>query len=145
MRWVEKFLFDTGALLAFLNGGEGSAEVKELIDRVEEGSVEGFISAITLAELGAIYTRSPGFDLADRRILQIRNSKLTTIALNAEIAAEAGREMIPGISFHEAIIAASALAVGASVVTGNRALERMCVPVTLYGTGPENSSQGTPE
>ena len=139
MKRCEKFLFDTGALLAFLNGGEGSETVKELIDRVEAGSAEGYIAAITLAELGAIYKRSAGFAQADRRILQIRNSKLATIALNAEIAAEAGMRVIPGVSFHEAIIAATAGSVGASVVTGNRNLERTYVQVTMYGTEMENS------
>jgi len=144
MKRREKFLFDTGALLAFLNGGEGSGAVKELIDRIEAGSAEGYIAAITLAELGAIYNRSAGFAQADRRILQIRNSKLATIAMDAEIASEAGTRVIPGVSFHEAIIAATASSVGASIVTGNRNLERTYVPVTMYGTVVENSRPENP-
>ena len=50
-------LFDTHAFLAFFNREEGSETLKNLMDRIECGEVEGFVAAITLTELAYIYAR----------------------------------------------------------------------------------------
>lgn len=64
--------------------------------------------------------------------MQVLHSKLNVIPLSAEIAIRAGTLKRPGISVADAIIAASALSVEASVVTNDQHFSQMGVEVTGY-------------
>jgi predicted nucleic acid-binding protein len=128
----KKLLFDTHAFLAFFNREEGSKTIKNLMDMIQAGNAEGFVATITLAELTYIYTRKTGAVSARGRVMQIQHSKLHLIPLTAEIAVDAGTMKRPGISVADAIIASSALSVGASVVTKDPHFSQMGVGVTGY-------------
>lgn len=128
----KKLLFDTHAFLAFFNREEGSKTIKNLMDMIEAGNAEGFVATITLAELAYIYTRKADAVSARARVMQIQYSKLNHIPLTAEIAVDAGIMKRPGISVADAIIASSAVSVGASVVTNDPHFSHLGVEVTRY-------------
>lgn len=127
-----KLLFDTHAFLAFFNREEGSKTIKNFFDAVESGDTQGFVATITLTELTYIYARKTDATTARLRVMQVQGSHLNSIPLTSEIAIDAGTMKRPGISVADAIIAASALSVGASVVTNDPHFAEMGVEVTGY-------------
>ena len=127
-----RLLFDTHAFLAFFNREEGSETIRTHFDAIQNGDTEGFAATITLTELAYIYTRKADVPLARHRVLQVQHSKLHIIPLTAEIAVDAGTIKQPGISVADAIIAASARSVDASVVTNDKQFSAMGVEVTGY-------------
>jgi predicted nucleic acid-binding protein len=64
--------------------------------------------------------------------MQILHSKMNAVSLTPEIAVQAGTMKRTGISVADAIIAASALSVDASVVTNDPHFAAMDVPVVRY-------------
>ena len=102
------------------------------MDAIQNGDAEGFVATITLTELAYIYTRNTGAASARLRVMQVQHSKLNLIPLTPEIAVEAGTMKQQGISVADAIIAASALSVGASVVTNDSHISAMGVEVSGY-------------
>ena len=127
-----KLLFDTHAFLAFFNREEGSETIRQYLDAIQDGDTEGYAATITLTELAYIYTRKAGAAPARLRVMQIQHSKLNLIPLTPEIAVEAGLMKQPGISVADTIIAASALSVGASVVTNDPHFSAMGIEVSRY-------------
>jgi predicted nucleic acid-binding protein len=127
-----RLLFDTHAFLAFFNRDDGSETIRKHLDAIQIGDAEGFVATITLTELAYIYTRKADAASARVRVMQIQHSKLTLIPLTAEIAVDAGTIKRPGISVADAIIAASARSVGASVVTNDPHFSEIGVEVTGY-------------
>jgi predicted nucleic acid-binding protein len=127
-----RLLFDTHAFLAFFNREDGSETIRKHLDAIQNGGAEGFIATITLTELVYIYTRKADAASARLRVMQIQHSKLNLIPLTAEIAVDAGTIKRPGISIADAIIAASARSVGASVVTNDPHFSEIGVEVTGY-------------
>jgi predicted nucleic acid-binding protein len=127
-----RLLFDTHAFLAFFNREEGSETIKGLMDAVQNGDAEGYVATITLTELAYIYSRKLDEASGTLRVMQVLHSKLNVIPLSPEIAIRAGTLKRPGISVADAIIAASALSVDASVVTNDPHFSEMSVDVTGY-------------
>ena len=132
MSLKRKLLFDTHAFLAFFNREEGSETIKDLFDQVGADTAEGFTSAITLTELAYIYARKTEAATARLRVIQVQGSKLEIVPLTPEIALEAGLLKQPGISVADAIIAASARAAGAVVVTNDAHFAKLGVGVQMY-------------
>jgi predicted nucleic acid-binding protein len=128
----KKLLFDTHAFLAFFNREKGSEIIKELMDSVQGGEAEGFVATITLTELAYIYSRRADATLAKLRITQILHSKLKVVPLSAELAVHAGVLKRPGIPVADAIIAASALSVHASVVSDDPHFSELDISVVRY-------------
>jgi predicted nucleic acid-binding protein len=127
-----RLLFDTHAFLAFFNREEGSECIRKHMVSIQNEDAEGFVATITLTELACIYTRKADASAARLRVLQIQHSKLNLIPLTAEIAVDAGIIKQQGISVADAIIAASARAVDALVVTNDPHFSKMGVDVSGY-------------
>lgn len=127
-----KLLFDTHAFLAFFNREEGSECIKAFMDEIQDETCEGFVASVTLTELAYIYRKKTDESLARIRVMQIQHSKLSIIPMTAEIAISAGMIKPQGISVADAIIAASALYVDASVVTNDPHFLELNVPVIRY-------------
>lgn len=129
MRSKTWLLFDTHAFLAFFNGEEGSECIRTYFDAIHNEDTEGFVATVTLAELpifipGKSTNLSPGTGYC-----QVLHSKMHLVPLTAEIAVDAGTIKRPGISVADAIIAASARSVDASVVTNDPHFSTMQVAV----------------
>ena len=127
-----RLLFDTHAFLSYFNKERGSETIKHLMDAIQSEESEGFVATISLTELAYIYSLRADKASATLRVMQILHSKLNTIPLTADIAIHAGTLKRPGISVADAIIAASALSVNASVVTNDPHFSAMDIPVVPY-------------
>ncbi|MFA6332778.1 MAG: PIN domain-containing protein [Methanoregula sp.] len=127
-----RLLFDTHAFLAFFNCEEGSATIKKFLDAVQSEEADGYVATITLTEIAYIYRRKTDTATARLRVMQVQGSKLNLIPLSPEIAMDAGMLKRPGISVADAIIAATALSVGASVVTNDPHFTEMGVGAMGY-------------
>jgi len=114
-----KLLFDTHAFLAFFNREKGSESIRDLFDAVQSGEAEGFVAAITLTEIAYVYSRRLDAATGTLRAMQVLHSKVQAVPLYPETAIRAGTLKRSGISVADAIIAASAISVGASVVTND--------------------------
>ena len=127
-----RLLFDTHAFLAFFNREDGSETIRDHMDAIQNVDAEGFVATITLTELAYIYSRKLDKASGTLRVMQIQHSKMNLIPLSADIAIRAGALKRPGISIADAIIAASALSVDASVVTNDPHFSEMGVEVIGY-------------
>jgi predicted nucleic acid-binding protein len=117
---TRRFLVDTDVLIAYLRGHEPAIELLESLD----GPL--FVSAITVAELYA------GVRDGEKEALERFLDAFSLVAVDEALARKAGlwrRDYEPahGTALADAIVAASAEARGAFLVTANR---RPCPMVT---------------
>lgn len=117
------YLLDTKALIAFFNNEVGADIVEQILKEIDENCVAGFVSAITLTELYYIYLRRKGEQFAMVKIEQLKHSTLKVVAINGDIALKAGKYKVEAIPIADALIAASAHAVSAHVVTDDEHFE----------------------
>lgn len=127
-----KYLLDTKALIAFFNNEEGAEKVEKILSKIDENIAEGFVSAVTLTEVYYLYSRERGEDFAKMRIEQIKLSNLKIVSVDDEIAIKAGEHKIKAIPIADALIAASAYSVGATVVTDDEHFENLDVSVIKF-------------
>ena len=92
----------------------------------------GFISSITLTEMHYIYSRRAGRDYARKRIEQIQASNLEVIAIDGDIAVNAGEYRREAIPIADALIAACAHSIGAKVVTDDEHFESADVEIVRF-------------
>ncbi len=122
-----KYLLDTMALLAYFNDEKGADFIEDLIDQNEKL----FIGSITLSEIYYIYSRRVGVETAEKRVEQIRYN-LEVIDIGTEEAIEAGIYKMNNIPIADALIAACADSIGASVVTADDHFEETDVDVVNF-------------
>jgi predicted nucleic acid-binding protein len=111
-----RYLFDTSALIAFFNEEDGSDAVKLLLEGVEKGVAEGFMSTVSLTELFYLYNAKASGPDPKEVIEAIMGSELKVLPINIGTSLLAGR-FKKGIPLGDALIAANASEVGAKVVT----------------------------
>ena len=92
----------------------------------------GFISSITLTEMYYIYSRRGGRDYARRRIEEIQASNLKVIAIDDDIAVNAGEYKMEAMSIADALIAACAHSIGAKIVTDDEHFESADVEIVRF-------------
>lgn len=111
-----RYLFDTSSLIAFFNEEKGADFVKKLLEDVERGRSEGYVSTITLTELFYLYDKTKG-SKAKEVIETIIRSKLKVLPIGIGTSLLAGKYKTKAIPLADALIAANASEVGAKVVT----------------------------
>ena len=127
-----KYILDTKALIAFFNNEEGAKNVEKILKEIDENKAEGFVSAITLTEIYYLYSRERGEDFAKRKIEQIKLSNLKMVVIDDEMAIKAGVYKIKAIPIADALIAASAYFVDATVVTDGEHFEKLDAEVVKF-------------
>ncbi len=111
-----RLLFDTRPLLKLLLDQPGGDQVQRILRHVEDGGVEGHVSAITLTELWYLIARRD--ELAAARAVSSVQRSLELIPIEGRIALLAGKfKSSKAIPIADAIIAASASVAGATIVT----------------------------
>jgi len=119
-------MFDTKALIAFFNDEEGADVVEKLLEDVDNGKVEGYISVITLTEIYYLYAKRVDANTAKERVEMLKRSNLKIVPIDENIAVKAGEyKTLGGIPIADAIIGASAWFVKAEVVTDDEDFEKM--------------------
>lgn len=125
-------LFDTHALITQFYGEGGCEIVEELMKGVESGESKGYISTVTIAELQYLLLRRYGEKEAAIRLHPIMVSDLIIIPVSISIAISAGSMKKTGISLADAMIAATAVEIDATVVSGDSHFSELGVPIQTY-------------
>lgn len=126
-----RYLFDTSSLIAFFNEEKGAYFVKRLLEGVERGTSEGFVSTITLTELLYLYDKTKG-SRAKEVIESIIRSKLKVLPIGISTSLLAGKYKTKVIPLADALIAANASEVGAKVVTNDPHFSKTDVEVVNF-------------
>jgi len=114
-----RLVFDTRSLLKLLFDEPGGKEVETLIGEVDAGRSEGFVSAVTITELWYLIARRDETE-AENAIATVLGS-LEFVPMELTISRQAGRfKAAKRIPIADAIIAATAWAAGATVVTDDK-------------------------
>ena len=122
-----KYLLDTMALLAYFNDEEGADFIEDIIDQNEEL----YISSITLTEIYYIYSRRIYIETAEKRVEQLRYN-LEVVNIGAEESIKAGEYKSESIPIADALIAACADSIDASVVTADDHYEKTDVDIVKF-------------
>jgi hypothetical protein len=118
---MERVLLDTSVLIDYLRGVENA---KAVIERVESGNLDGFVSAVTVAEIYASLDES---DKSETVLIEALLSLFTTVPLDYKVAKKAGElRNKSGVLLPDCIIAATAVTLECKVWTMNiKDFERM--------------------
>jgi predicted nucleic acid-binding protein len=117
---VTDYILDACALLAFLKDEEGADMVRELLDKAERKEITVCMNAVNLIEVYYDRIRAVGSDRSHAVIGEIYNTFPISIieANDSAIVREAARLKAMGkMSFADTILVATAVCIGASVVT----------------------------
>ncbi len=126
-----KYLFDTESLIALFNNEKGSGKVQFLLQEVDLGGAEGYISSVTLTELYYTYAKESE-QKADEVIDNIRTSKLKLISVDEAIALRAGKYKKKPIPLADAIIGASAYEYKAHLITDDKHFKEVGLYIVNY-------------
>jgi predicted nucleic acid-binding protein len=104
-------VFDTEALLIFYMGEEGAEVVEDLLRRIQEGEIKGFLNIVNLTEFYYIlYRKEPA--IAEEKVRNIRAYGTEIVPLTDDVIwREAGK-----IKGEHAISLADAFAVATALV-----------------------------
>ncbi len=122
-----RFVLDTWAALAFLQGEEPAASrVKQLVEAAEEGRIEVLVSIINLGEVYYCVGRVKGEREARETLSDFRRLSVMVVPATEEAVFTAARfKMHHAISYADAFAAAAAEGSGATLVTGDPELEQL--------------------
>jgi predicted nucleic acid-binding protein len=124
---MNPLLFDTHALLTFFNDEEYSDIIGSYLQEVDNRIRKGYISTITLSELSYLYIRNDMKQEGEACIHALQNTALEIIPVDVIIAISAGSLKKRKISLADAIIAATAVQVQATVVTNDTHFDELGV------------------
>lgn len=135
----ERFVLDSYALLAFLEGAEGGERVRELLQQSLAGQCELFMSTVNLGEVLYITERERGLPKAQEVLARIDELPIKVIDANrAHTLTAAHIKAQWSIAYADCFAVALAKLKNATIVTGDpefRHLEAACVvPITWLET-----------
>ena len=117
---MTKLLFDSFALLCFLQKEPGADKVSELLQRVVSGQTEGLINAINVGEIIYLTQRRFGEQKKLETFIHLKRLKLKILPCPNELIYRAAEfKARHPISYADAFAMASALEKDASLVTGD--------------------------
>jgi len=129
------YVLDAPALLAYLEGQAGGAQVRDLLARSAEG-FQFYVSLVTLAEVATAVEQQAGGLYAERALSTLRALPITLVGVDQPLAQAAARvaARFP-ISLAVAFAVALAQRVGAALVTRDPHLNqvRLLVPLVQIG------------
>lgn len=106
---AERFILDTSAILAFLGGERGAAEVERLLRAALAGLLRVLACSITLMEIFCAAIRERGEDEAARLVALVKAWPLEWVSPDEKILLQAGRLKASNrLSAADALIAAVA-------------------------------------
>ncbi|MBT9151210.1 MAG: hypothetical protein DDT40_01398 [candidate division WS2 bacterium] len=119
---MERVVFDTWALLAFVFGEEEADAMENLLRKVEEGRIAAFYSAVNLAEFYRRICVETNEEDAREKCIWLRSTGLKSVNVDYEQAIFAGhiKNKYPRLSYGDAFAVAAVIDVNADhLVTGD--------------------------
>lgn len=132
MKDVKKpsFIFDSYALLAFLQGEAGGEQVRDILKKALSDQAKVFVSVINLGEIYYIVARKKGRQVAQDVLEDMIKLPLEILDARTErVLAAADVKARSPLSYADAFVAAAAMEFSATIVTGDsefRAVETRC-------------------
>ena len=117
---IPRFVLDSFAVLAFLEGESCAGRVKELLQKGEDGSSRLFISVINYGEVIYITERERGLSRTQEVIARMDELPLNIIDADRALAVRAAHVKARwAIAYADCYAAALAIMQGAPLVTGD--------------------------
>ena len=88
---MERYCLDTWAVLVFVGGEHGADVVEKALIEAREGRAEVYMSTVSLGELYNVISREKGYDIANKKYVELKTTKTIFIAPGQKIAIQAGR------------------------------------------------------
>ena len=121
-----RFVLDSYALLAFLEGGKGHKQVRELVEKAIDGRYLLFLSIINLGEVLYITERERGLPKAQETLARIDELPIEIIEANRSQTLTAAHIKAKWpIAYADAFAAALAKLEGAAIVTGDPEFKKL--------------------
>jgi ribonuclease VapC len=123
---MKRILFDSHAILRFYQDEVGADAVEKYLMSAQQGKVESYISEINLGEIYYLTIRRFGLAPAKIQLEQFFELPIQVVAPASDIiltAAEIKAEH--AISYADCFAVASALKLGASIMTGDPELKKV--------------------
>jgi predicted nucleic acid-binding protein len=115
-----RFVLDSFALLAFLEGEPGMARVKAVLKDAEKGDCQAFLSWINLGEVLNIIEREQGLRQAREALAYIQSLPIQILEVTPQDILEAAHiKAAHRLSYADAFAVTAALAQGATILTGD--------------------------
>ncbi len=115
-----RFVLDSFALLAFLEGEQGVERVKEILKDAEKGGTVVFLSWINLGEVLYITEREQGLQQAREALAYVQSLPIQMLEVTPQDVLEAAHiKATHRLSYADAFVVAAAQLQGATVVTGD--------------------------
>jgi len=115
-----RFVLDSFALLAFLEGEPGMARVKAALKDAEKGSCRIFLSWINLGEVLYITEREQGLRQARETLAYIQSLPIQRLEVTSQDILEAAHiKATHRLAYSDAFAVAAALAQGAAILTND--------------------------
>ncbi|MDX9992866.1 MAG: type II toxin-antitoxin system VapC family toxin [Anaerolineales bacterium] len=127
-----RFVLDSFALLAFLEGESGMARVKSVLRDAEKGGSQVFLSWINLGEVLYITEREQGQQQARETLAHIQSLPIQMLEVTPQDVLDAAHiKATHRLSYADAFAVVAALAQGAAVLTGDPEFENLKELVTV--------------
>lgn len=144
-----RIILDTNVLLKLVNREPGFESVVKILDRVEDGEVNAYLSAVTIAELAVGYYLSGDEAGLKDFLLHVRSrNNYSVVDVDIELGMLAGKiRASTGLRLPDAIIAASGIISEADfVITGDtnfRQASSFISPITPEEYSTRNSNESS--
>lgn len=135
----QRFVLDSYALLAFLEGGKGHKQVRGLMEKALDGRCQLFMSIINLGEVLYITERERGLPKAQETLARIDELPIEIVEANRgqTLTAAHIKAQWP-VAYADAFAIALAKLEGAPIVTGDPEFKKLetasVVPVVWLAT-----------
>ena len=121
-----RFVLDSYALLAFLEGGKGHKQVGKLLEKALDGRCTLFLSIVNLGEVLYITERERGLPKAQAALARIDELPIKIVEANRNQTLTAAHIKAKWpIAYADAFAAALAKLEGAPIVTGDPEFEKL--------------------
>ncbi len=132
----DRFVFDSFALLAYLQDEPGGAAVEELLEAAASGRARVWLSIVNFGEVLYVVERVRGLEEAHRAAAAIDSLPIRVVDADRELTfAAAHVKANRPLAYADAFAAALSLRTGGAVVTGDPEFRRVedLVPIRWVG------------
>lgn len=129
---VDRFVVDSHALLTLFQDEAGASQVQALLERANKGDCELFMSVVNLGETLYIVERRLGLKAAQEALAAFDELPIEAVAVDQALAMSAARlKAATAVGYADCFVAALALQLGATVITGDPDFRRLEGTITV--------------
>lgn len=129
---VDRFVVDSHALLTLFQDEAGASQVQALLERANKGDCELFMSVVNLGETLYIVECRLGLKAAQEALAAFDELPIEAVAVDQALAMSAARlKAATAVGYADCFVAALALQLGATVITGDPDFRRLEGTITV--------------